>query len=601
MGTAGAIISEDPAPMSLHTDNIPPLLQHTVKKTLAKDPKRRYQLVYDVKTDLQDVIEESGVSRPEVVTEAIARPSGLSAMLNWGLIFLLAAVAGVSIWAPWRKPVQVEKPVSRFRMALPEGHALFGGYANLAISPDGSKLVYRSGDPGELFLKRIDEFESQPLPGTEAAKYPFFSSDGDWVGFNVERGERTLKKVSLRGGSPHIICKAGAAFASWGEDGTIVFAGYPTAGLFKVHSDGGDPEQITSTGQNFEKDETWHFFPQLLPGGEYVLFTGRVSGGKSRLAVISLNTGERKTVLERASQGRYIPTGHLVCLMGSEADLYAVPFDLESLEVVGFPVPVQAGLRTITYDRGHFAISDNGTLVYAAGGPAQLCRPIWIDHEGNIEAMNLPADYYRGPRVSPDGRQLSLSTSGNKVSVLIGDLSRATLRYLTDEEGKDWWPIWNPSGQELVFTSDCHGNGILNLYRKPVDGSRAEERLAESEGTHQQPWCWTPDGMTLVFTEDAGSETGYDIWTLSLDNDEKRQPLIATKANEAHPSLSPDGRWLAYASEESGRRDVYVRSFPDLGAPVKVSTNGGQTPIGSPHSDELFYRVGRDLFCAASF
>ena len=339
--------------------------------------------------------------------------------------------------------------------------------------------------------------------------------------------------------------------------------------------------------------------PQILPGGKAVLFTANYMFSKQKIAVVSFETNERKTLIQQGTDAHYLPSGHL--LYSWAGDLLMVPFNLNDLKVTGPSTPVLQGIQMGTVI-AHFSVSDNGTLVYVPGSMFLSNRiPTWVDHKGKIDPLLLPKEIYQSPRVSPDGKRLLVTTRGDKTTDIgIFELERNTFRLLTDEKGIEAFVLWAPDNKRVVFNSTRYGGPALNLFWKPVDGSGPEERLTESE-FHQQPQSWSPDSKWLIFTE-AHPVTGFDIWLLSMDKEHKAKPFLRTPFNDMQPMLSPDGRWIAYVSDESGRREVYVRSFPDPAGITQISNEGGQEPIWAPAGHELYYRdvTGRRVM-AVSF
>jgi serine/threonine-protein kinase len=566
--TMTAILKEDPPSFAESGGAVAPEVIRTVERCLEKKPDRRFQSAADLAFALRSVA--GGADEVSTGPVEVATVPTWPRLLPWALLLLAALVAVVATLRPWRDAPTAESPVARLTVTLPEGDSLEGLWPALAISSDGSRLVlsvHRGGDQ-RLYWRQIDEFELTEIPGTDGAVSPFFSPDGNWVGFSVP-SEHKLKKVSLVGGSPQTLCTCDARDANWGEDGTIVFAGYPRPELFRVSADGGEPEPLTSRDASFQADEIYHLGPQILPGNEEVLFTATDATMRGRVAVLSLATGERHTVIEGGTYGRYLPSGHIVYVLAAEGDLLAVPFDIGSLEVTGNPVPVLGGLKTTNLGSAFFTVSDIGTLAYVAGPPAFLRRPAWVDHQGRIEVLPFPPAYYMSPRVAPDGRRMSVAIAGEGVSVWLLDSARGTSRRFTDEHGNEFWQIWSPDGKDIIYNS--FGGDLVwegHLLRKPVDGS----------------------GPEVLLQSFADSSTGFDIWALPLDDDRAPIPLIKTRFNEIHPTISPDGRWLAYGSDESGRYEVYVRSYPDTGELIQISTDGGFEPLWAPGGTQLYYR-----------
>ncbi len=592
METAHAILSEVPPPLSRYRNEAPPVLQHTVRKMLAKDPDRRYQLIHDVRTNLAEMLGQVADSTVEDVSRDTTglgseRPAGKSwrRAIPWSMMALMALVAAVAIW---REAPPAQGPVSRSTIKLPPGQNITARAA-IALSTDGQTLAYVAQESGaqRLYVRPMDEFEAKPIPGSEGAEGPFFSPDGNWVAFFADS---KLKKVSTSGGSPLIICDyprifEGRSFVSgsWAPDETILFANSATHGIWQVSARGGTAEPITDSHVG-EFDEV-HLFPQVLPGGKVVLFSGGAVGSTDwRIMAHSLETGEQQSLVKPGAYGRYLPTGHLVYYW--ENNLLAVPFDVEELRVTGPSVPI---LEAVT--RRGFGASESGTLAYVPGQYSARFSAtlVWVDHEGTVEPLALPPGSYWGPRVSPDGRQLIYFGVEEDFNVYVYNLERGTLGQLTVEEGNGYWPIWTPDGKRLIFNSNRHG-GLLNLYWKPGDGSGQAERLTESK-YNQQPQSCSPDGKLLAYQEEIrGPEsTGYDIWVLSLEGRGKPQAFMQTPANEFHPMFSPDGQWLAYVSDQTGKNEIYVRPYPGPGGLTVISTAGGTDPAWAPNGKQLYY------------
>jgi serine/threonine-protein kinase len=443
-------------------------------------------------------------------------------------------------------------------------------------------------------LRNLDEMEAHPIQGTdERPENPFFSPDGDWVGY-FSRTDAQLKKIAPIGGASVTLCDATRLFgASWGSDNTILY-GQPE-GIMRVSANGGTPELVIPT----EAPEQIHG-PQMLPGGEWVLFTLTSVGGPTRwdeaqIVVQSLESGERKILWEGGSDARYVPTGHLVYAL--EYVLFALPFDLTSLEVSGGPVPIVEGVRragnpTTSSASANYGLSAGGTLVYVPGSTVGSSRSILAlaDRSGVVDPLDMPPNNYLYPRLSPDGNRLVVQTTDNDGSDLwVYDLSGENqIRQLTFG-GNNTNPIWTPDGQRVTFSSSRDGKP--SIYWKPADGSGVAERLTTpEEGTRQFTGSWSPDGKTLALVVRLPARIG--IWTLSHDGETTTPEVFADESGQLGPVFSPDGRWLAYMSRESDTPQVYVQPFPKTGAIHRVTQQGGRHPLWSPDGTELFYLNG---------
>ena len=594
MDTANAILSETAPPLSRYVDDISVLLQHTVKKMLAKDPDQRYQLIHEVRTDLGEVIEEAADS----IREAATGPSGASSVAGaaqparwkrailWGLNSLvLIVITGIAVWNLRPPP---PRPVTRLAMALPPTERLARLDADLviALSPDGTHLahVVSQGGSVQLYLRSMDQLETRAIPGTERGVNPFFSPEGQWVGFFADG---KLKKVSISGGSPLTLCDApNPRGASWGPNNTIVFAPTSSSALWQVSADGGTPQPLTTLDS--QRDERSHRWPQILPGSTAVLFTAARSGGtmdEGQIVAQSLETSERRLLIQGGTFPHYLPTGHLI--YARAGTLLAVLFDLARLEVTGDPVPIVEEVRQSARGAAQFSFSSLGSLVYLSGGLGDAQRTlVWVDRQGAAQPLMAPLRPYLQPHLSPDGRQLAVEIEGTKRDIWVYEIPRETLTRLTFEGIQSQTPAWTPDGQRVTFSS-ARGRSF-NLFWRPADGSGTEERLMTSEELPIS-LSWSPDGRLLGFCQ-LHPTTLWDIWLLPLEGERQPHPFLQTPFNETAPTFSPDGRWLAYVSDESGRFEIYVQPFPGPGRKLQISIEGGTEPLWAPNGRELFYR-----------
>jgi Tol biopolymer transport system component len=585
--TLAFIITKEPDWNALPADT-PAGVRRLLRRCLHKDRKRRLADIADARLEIDDAVASTSEMVPAV-----------SPFATWRLI-VVGTVAGLIIGATttalvWnRRPAQSPTPgaVARMVIALPPGDRL--GVAldrsRLAISHDGRRLAYVASRAGteQLFLRAMNSLEAVPLAGTENAYSPFFSPDGQWIAFFAED---KLKKISVAGGVPQILCDARvAASGDWGPNNTILFSQSIPTGIWGVSAGGGTPQHITTTEPDVYDT---HGAPQFLPGGKTLLFARNISGHRE-IVVQSLETNQRKVLVKGGDFPHYVPTGHLVFV--EQGHLVAVRFDLLRLEVSGSPVVVLKGVGQSGSGQSDFAFSDEGTLVYLAASAAagQENRLVWVDRKGNEELLPMPPRPYARPRLSPDGQRIAVSfldTSGGS-QVSIYDLRSDRMSRLTFE-GSNLFPIWTRDGKRVIFRfSRLDGARTVNLAWKSADGAGPSETLVTEEepSTLSTPASASPDGMVLLYNR--VTPTSADVRLAPLRGDRHPQPYLQAAFSQGAAQLSPDGRWVAYVSNEFGRYEIYVRSFSNAQMKWQISDGGGVEPVWARNGQELFYRAG---------
>ena len=619
----GAILAMDPAPMAVKPFT-PAWLERLVRRCLAKDPDDRYQSMRDLAIDLKSPPAESAASPTKV-----SRWPWIAAAGAFALAFI---VAGVLLYSATR-PVP-PRPLMRLNVDLEDSTPLArvasgGARGNmLALSPDGTRLALTlRGADGKVRLhtRQLNQSQVTPLAGTENAYSPFFSPAGDWIGFFAEG---KLKKIAVEGGAAVTLCDAPSGRgASWGDDGNIIAALDGTGVLSRVPSGGGTPVPVTK----FNSGEVTHRWPQVLPGSQVVLFISDTQPAgvhdDANIEVISLKTGERKTIQRGGFSARYLAdaassngTGHMIYL--HETTLFAVPFDLGRLAATGAPAPILEDVSSTPAAGGDFAFAQNGSFVYLSGKGSQIAGHSisWVDSAGGApsgaskatQLLHAPLGQYNTPRFSPDGKRLVFSMGNGKGSdIWVKDLDRDTPSRLSFLPGLNRWPVWTPDGKNIVFQSS--NAAAPGLYGIRSDGSGEAKRLTEGKPL-EFPYSFSPDGKRLALFH-PGNGGSQDIFTMPVEVDPGRGALgvrlgkaelfLGTPFLEADPAFSPDGRWLAYTSDESGTREVYVRPFPGPGGRWQVSTGGGRIPVwswGAPGAGrELLFETLDEHVMAVSY
>ena len=501
-------------------------------------------------------------------------------------------IAMAVVWEPWKQTTP-GRPV-RFAITPPPAEALYlqGFYRNVDISPDGTRIVYiaGSGSDTQLMVRPIDQLDAAPIRGGANATFPFFSPDGRWVGFfspnSADSGD--LKKVPIAGGQPVTLCHYDGPprGATWGPDDMIVFAtrdaigAGPNTGILTVPAGGGTPSALTRPDAGRRED---HLFPSALPGRNALLFTVMTDYdvNTAEVAMLDLETGERKTLIQGGSDAQYVEGGYVV--YASAGALYAVRFDVSRLQIVGDAVPVTEGVATLMSGAANFRASGSTLVVVSSEYSTTQRSLVWVSRQGREEPIKVPLREYVHARISPDGTRIAVVIgNGPPADIWLWDVTRDALTRLTLGAGVGG-PLWMPDGRHLLFgTSRTPGGPLATLA---ADGT-GFETLKIKDGT--APTSLSPDGKSLVLSP---ANPQNDIAVLRIDEEPLRiQPLIHTRFDEAAAEVSPDGRWLAYYSNESGRNEVYVRPFPEVDTGRwQISTEGGSKPVWSADGRELFY------------
>jgi serine/threonine-protein kinase len=641
-----AILNRAPAaPVRLNPE-IPPKLEDVINKALEKDRDLRYQNASDMRADLKRVKRDGDTGRSasyplQQTEEAPARlsssspgssaqassgrrsatslaaedelasiaanfssPSGpLSSwrIVPWVFAAILAVGLLVAVYALHRAGHPPARKTVELSLWIPPGQQLELGAGPAAIiSPDGTRLAYvtrqGSSSTDQLYVRELDKVAAVPLDGAAGAGAPFFSTDSQWIGFFVDG---KLKKISVHGGAPIALCDAvGGRGGDWGADGSIIFPNQFLSALYRVSADGGTPVQVTHL--DTARFETTHRWPQFLPGQKAVLFTASSDNnffGHASVDVAPLDTGVPRVLVENAYFGRYLSAGYLAYV--SQGTVFVAPFDAGALKITGTAIPVMQG---VNYDMSNgsaqFSMSRDGTAIHLDGGSAgQDLNIVLMDRKGNASVLMDDQPDSAGPRLSPDGKRLAFQQGAG--NIWIYDVERKTNSRVTLGSTVAITPIWTPDGQRLTYehprtTQQRPGQAI---FWGRADGADTEQPLTPETILNASPNSWSPDGKILAFQGFSKDGSCCEIWTVALDEAGKAgEPRpVAGAATGFMAAFSPDGRWLAYASSDSGTIQIYVVPFPGPGGRWQISTRFGVEPRWSKSGHELFYLDGAGL------
>jgi len=583
----------------------PPAIHRLLRRSLQKDRKRRLPDIADARLEIDEALAAPPIDVMTQGSAALDVEPAWRRALPWVSTAGALALAGalLVLWAPWR--TEAGSPPVRVSAELDAAGALAieygpGGGASAVLSHDGQTLAFlargNGGTTRQLWIRRMDQLQATPLAGTEDAHDPFWSPDDRSVGFFANG---RLEKIALSGGAAVTLCEAPEPRGgTWADDGTIAFTPGASNGanLLRVSSAGGQPESLIPLARG----ETTQRWPQWLPGGKAILFTSHTTVSANYddadIVVQALPGGPRTVVHHGGYWGRYVPGGYVIYVHAGT--LMAVAFDLSRLEPHGPPVPVIENLRSDPGTAGaQVAVSSNGTLVYLSESTAGAAPLDWMNRDGTITTLRATPAVWSNPRFSPDGRRLALEVAdGKQTHIWVYELARDVLTRLTFDSAFERTPAWTPDGRRVVFSTN-RGTGPSNLYWQHADGTGQVQRLTDSPN-NQTPASWHPTGKFLAFVENI-PQTTLKVMILPIDGSDAAgwKPgkataflnTLNTPFEEGDPMFSPDGRWLAYVSNESGLREVYVRPFPGPGAKSQVSFGGGENAVWSRERQELFY------------
>ena len=588
--TIGAVMRGEPD-WSLLPPGLSAAVDTYLRRCLYKNPNDRVQDIGDVRLALDGAFDVPA-AMPPAVALAAPRPSG-------GLIGAAVALAILTGATGWLlKPAGATPPVPIRRFTITPGPAplaIANTNRDLALTPDGTAIVYivGQGSSRQVYVRRLDSLTATALRPADRYFEPFVSPDSRWVAF-IDETDYTLRKMLLSGGSPVTVATVGREMlgAAWARDDTIVYA--TVDGLWRVPAAGGVPVAIAKPAA--ARGELAYGWPEILPDGKTVLFSIRAGSRANDVAIaaVDLQGGTPRVVIPAGTSARYSATGHLLYI--AEGALRAVSFDPVRVAVRGDAVPVVEGIAAKGSGAADCAISADGTIVYLAGFGADARRQlVWLDRDGTRQPVNAPPRAYALARVSPDGTRVALEVRDQQADIWVWDIARETLTRLTNDAGFDGLPVWTRDSRAIVFNSARRGP--LNMFVQAADGSGEVRRLFES-AVPTAPTSITPDGQHVIFSVDRG-DTQQDIMRVPLDGGRAPEPILVTRANERNAEVSPDGKWLAYESDESGQTEIYVRPFPAVQTGRwQVSYGGGAQPAWASGGRELVY-VTKDARLAA--
>jgi len=599
--TLARIIERQPDWQAL-PKNIPMNIRVLIRRCLEKDPRRRLQHIGDAFIEIQETLNLPADFPPQTTTlQTVQQPLSLQRLITVMAIGVIIGgiLIGMGIWGLWPSSSIPRAAVRSFPIYPVTESIGELGHHSLAFSPDGRLLAYiGEGNDGRnrIYLRNMQTGETIPLSGTDGARGPFFSPDGQWVAF-FESIQQKLKKVSIKGDGPIVLAAIeGFRGGSWGTDDYIVFTPGLQGGLCHISASGGALEQLTHRDPNL--DELSHKWPQILPDGEHVLFTN-VRQGPNLIEVYSLRTGRRRVLFENGLYARYLPTGHI--LYGRNETLYAVAFDLTNCSVSGFHVPVVQDVITTSHatDSAQFTFAQDGSLAYIPLIASNKLEPVWVTQDGTTSSLTMTRRNYQFPSVSPDGAYVAFrvplqGSESNVADLWIYDIERQTEIRLARNIGPGT-PVWTPDSNKIIYFigKSCE------YFRHKIDGTEEPELVALLDNWYSPKSC-SPDGKVLL-AERWSQKMGTGIWAVPLDEGPMTtaRPVVERLYNEGQGTFSPDGQWIAYVSDETGGEEVYVEPYPGPGPREKISIGGGYQPVWSRDGTKLFYLSGeKKMFTA---
>jgi len=598
LSVAGAILEKEPAPVSKVKPMSPQSLDHIIRRCLAKDPDDRWQTARDLALELKSIHTDDSSISAGGRSIGVLRRGNIYTLTAFFLVGILAA-SGMFLMVRSRSKALPSPEIMKTSILAPEGKE-FDRWAGSAVSPDGKYIVFSPVSPGEnwgqLYLRRIDSLSAKPLPGTDGTENPFWSPDSKWIGFVA--GSK-LRKVSVDGTSPLVICDSGAPLrgGSWSPNGTILFVPGSGVPVYSVPEAGGTPVAVTQLDKS--AGELSHRWPVFLPGGKHYLFFSR--GRENAIYASSIGSKERKLILKNDTNALYVSPGYLLFVQNGV--LLAQPFDADHLELRGSAVAIADAVPVFGgQQHALFSASENGILAVHSEAE-MLTRPMWVDLSGrSLEPLGGPAMYaFTGMRLSSDGRKVAFAITDPKDgadNIWVTDIASHQMTRLTFEKLFAHSPVWSPDGGQLLYTSNRLGTP--QTFSISTGGVGEAQALLPSESSGRAE-SWSPDGRYVVFAQAAVDGTHEQkLRVLPLFGDKKPYPLLtASHSQQWSATFSPDGKWMAYASDESGEIEIYIVPFPDAHKKIQVSKDKGSGPHWSPNGRQLLY-IGKNAVLTAA-
>jgi eukaryotic-like serine/threonine-protein kinase len=586
--TMSAILKEDPPELSDTNRNVSPALERLVNHCLEKNPEARFHSARDVAFALEAVSGSAVATETTTAQSFVPRGFRVRQWLPWALAAIGLLMAAITFaWAYFRRERADARPIEvmRFTIPIPEKAQTFGAPT---ISPDGRYVVFRvNTDDGKelLWMHALGSFEGRPLVGTDGGFQPFWSPDSRAVAF-FAKGK--LKWIDVSGGSVQTVCDAPSNYSgAWSREGTIIFSRGVASGLYHVPATGGTPMQLTTVDAS--RNEIEHIWPYFLPDGHHFLFLARNAQPENSAVYIgSLDSKETTRLLQAHSSMAYVSLGYL--LFVRENTLMAQGFEAGTLQLKGEAFPVaERTVRNFISGRAMFSVSENGVLVFRAGAGIINSQLVWFDRSGKQLSVLTPPGSYNAPALSPDEKKIAISRldlqTGTLSDIWLIDVERGSQIRLTTDPASDLFPSWSPNGDHVTFVSTR--NGLTSIYQKLSNGASPEEPLVSSPELKFNPQ-WPPDGQSIIYSQ-LNPKTNVDLYLLPLSGEKKSTSWLQTNFIDAQPRLSPNGRWIAYISNDTGQFQVYVDSFPAISAKVAISIGGGSQPQWRADGRELYY------------